>query len=112
LFQLGLPTETAQFKGRWQTLAQGEKNGWQVRVSFLPTPYGIAEFSARQVPRTELTPADVVAEMPLFGIPSDRTSPWVWLGVDDFRNQATAPRYSAEVIEKMMASVQCDAARP
>lgn len=175
LFQLGLPSETDAFKGRWQTLAQGEKNGWQVRGAYLPTPYGAAEFSAQQVPRTELKPADVVAEMPLFGMPSDRTSPWVWLGVDDFRHQAerdafrraerqalahlkqqadeyqrererflnrhrhfylveavkalgptqvvvvrrfgsvvhaTTPRYGAEVIEKMMASVQCDAARP
>ncbi|MFO0655902.1 MAG: hypothetical protein U0787_12600 [Polyangia bacterium] len=35
-----------------------------------------------------LRPGDIIAELPTFGIPSNTLSPWIWVGIDDFRSQS------------------------
>ncbi len=88
LFDYALPSDVEQLHGKIQVLGQAEKDGWQVRLSYLPTPHGAAQVSPLSVPRQELRQEDVVAQLPMFGIPSGNVSPLVWVGIDDFRNQA------------------------
>lgn len=88
LFDYALPSDVDQLHGKIQVLSHGEKDGWQVRLSYLPTPHGAAQVSPLSVPRHDLRQEDVVAQLPMFGIPSGNVSPLVWVGIDDFRNQA------------------------
>lgn len=88
LFDYRLPTEVDALHGKLQLLSQGEKDGWQVRLSYIPTPHGVGQVSPRQVPPAELRPDDIIAELPTVGIPANTLRPWVWAGIDDFRDQS------------------------
>ena len=93
LFDFPLPTEADKLHGKFQVLTEGTRDGWQVRLTYLPTPHGAGLVSPYRVPRAELRPDDIIAELPMFGIPSNNLSPWIWVGVDDFRNQAERDSY-------------------
>lgn len=112
LFDYALPSDVDQLRGKLQVLGQTEQDGWQVRLSYLPTPHGAAQVSPLPVPRTELRQEDVVAQLPLFGIPSGNVSPLVWVGIDDFRNQSErdafrrAERKALESLKEQQAQYQ------
>lgn len=88
LFDYAIPSEVDVLKDKQQILSAGNKDGWQVRLSYIPSPHGVGQVNARQVPRSELRPGDIIAELPTFGIPSNTLSPWIWVGIDDFRSQS------------------------
>lgn len=88
LFDYAIPSEVDNLKGKQQVLSEGSSDGWQVRLSYIPSPHGVGDVNPRQVPRSELRPGDIIAEMPTFGIPSNTLSPWIWVGIDDFRSQS------------------------
>ena len=88
LFDYAIPSDIDALKDKQQTLSEGSKDGWQVRLSYIPSPHGVGQVNARQVPRSELRPGDIIAELPTFGIPSTTLSPWIWVGIDAFRSQS------------------------
>lgn len=91
LFDYALPNQVDELRDKLRVIAEVSADEWHLRLSYLPSPHGASEVSAIQVPRSELRAEDVVAQLPSFGIPSNTNqvlSPWIWVGIDDFRRQA------------------------
>lgn len=91
LFDYAFLEEVDALKDKIQVLSEGEKEGWKVRLAYIPTPHGVGEVRPLQVPRNTVRPEDIIAELPKYGIPSNSNetlSLWIWVGIDDFRNQA------------------------
>lgn len=114
LFDFPTP-EAGQLAGKFQVLDEQTRAGWQVRLSYVPTPHGVGQFKPLQVPQSELRQSDIVAQLPTYGIPSNTNqtlSPWIWIGVDDFRSQADrdafrrAERAALEQLKNRQAEFQ------
>ncbi|MFO1264613.1 MAG: hypothetical protein U1E84_14950 [Rhodoferax sp.] len=96
LFDYAFASQVDVLKDHQQVLSEASLDGWKMRLSYLASPHGVAQVNPRQVPRSKLEPTDIIAELPTYGLASNTNktlSPWIWIGVDDFRSQSDRDAY-------------------